>query len=146
VLVAYRIHQTNTSFSNLPALYSAEQQIFSNNMREVTNVHLSIDRQKLLYRLVYGRIQGTFSQDEYSQLRKILLFLWQNFTSQNRRVRRDYFAKELLGRYFMLLRIQKASQFNILLEILNINIGNILTRLTFLWSLVNRKISAVLRR
>lgn len=140
VLVKYRVHSANTSFSNKPALEAAEKRIFLENLGRVVSSPIPEGEREMLYRLVYGRFLGPLSDDNFLQLTDTLESVWRHRALLGTIVRPHYFATELLRHYFFLLNFQKIPHIKKIPYIFRIKIGTLFSKLAFFVWLIEKKL------
>jgi len=139
VLADYRVHDTNTSLSNLSRQAEAERRIFCDNLdTNFTGVFIPTEKE-LLFKLSHGRLGRDEAVASFSDIFQLLKRLWTARLMLSRTYRDGDFAIALLTLFYMLLKHTKSRRSRPILRLFFTRICTLRHRLFFCYWVIWRK-------
>ncbi|MBX3721877.1 MAG: glycosyltransferase [Turneriella sp.] len=145
-LVAYRVHGTNTSFSDIGRLIAAEKKIIHENAERLLNSELSTEQAQLLYQIFFHKLQAPLSPAILEVVTQLFERLSGSFPGKMKNLRRTTFNSYLLKYFLEVLNLQRASATQKFRRILCVRIGLLHERIDLIMRILAKKLVNLLRR
>lgn len=144
-LVAYRVHGTNTSFSNMDKLHAAELKIIRENAERLINSEIEAEHGRILYEIFFHKVQPTLSDSDFRTAVALFEQMSTCFPGRAKNLRRLSFNLILLTYFLGILNLHKYPTRQKFTWILSVRIGTLPDRILFLFKILAKKLASFLR-